>query len=292
MPETLLFEKVVTLKEGTIVTLRERVRDEGTILLAFLQYLMKKLADQGELDYLSVALESDRLFRTVKEKYIFIVDAYAGKDQMGFGIIQCHPLDEESYLGDVSIFVKKKFRSKGLGKRILDVLLEYGPAKIPSLQKLMVKVPVTNEIAAGLCIKAGFAVHGILPGYIQSQQKPIDQLLFVRDLTMAVELLAIPEEGRRPPSYFPHWHETDRERKEKLMLIGFLSGFDIEQFDKVDESGIWDWASRFALALADRDPGILEGRTRVEYLKNEALRLIPLRYLRAMARGLGYIAPL
>ncbi len=291
MPETILFEKSVTLKDGTVVNIRERSRDEGTILMAFLQYLMRKIAEKGDLDYQGIALEADELSRVIREKYLFIVDAWVEKERVGYGALMRHPSEEEAHVADVSLQVKEDFRGKGLGKSLLDALIEYGALKVQGVQKALAKVQGLNDPAANLCIKAGFSVHGIMPGKVQSQKTPIDQLLFVRDLSMAPELLTLPEEGRRVPKYFPHWHETTRERQEKLILIGFLCGFDIEQFDKVDESGLWDWASRFALALADRDPTILDGRTRVDYLQNEALRLIPLRYLRMMAKALGYVAP-
>ncbi len=291
MPETILYEKSITLKNGTVVTIRERAKDEGTILMAFLQYLMRKIAEKGDLDYLSIAAEADELSRVLREKYLFIVDAWVGKDRVGHGSLIRHPSEEEAHVADVSIQVQEDFRGKGLGTTLLDALIEYGPVKIQGVQKVLAKVQGLNDSAAKLCIKAGFSVHGIMPGKVQSQKTPIDLLLFVRDLSMAPELLTLPEEGRRVPKYFPHWHETSREREEKLMLIGFLCGFEIERFDAVDEGGIWDWASRFALALVDRDPSILDGRTRVEYLQSEALRLIPLRYLRMMAKALGYVAP-
>jgi L-amino acid N-acyltransferase YncA len=252
---------------------------------------MKKLADNGNLDYPTVALEADQLSRTIREKFIFVVEARAGNEIVGHGILMRHPSDDEQHIADVSLQVVEATRGKGLGKTLLEALIEYGPVKLQGVQKVLAKVQGTNDVAAKLCIGAGFSVHGILPGKIlQQQQSPVDQLLFVRDLAVTPELLELPEEGKKLPKYFPHWHETSRERQEKLILIGFLCGFDIEQFDKVDESGMWDWASRFAMALVDRDPSILDGRTRVEYLQNDALRLIPLRYLRTMAKALGYVA--
>ncbi len=253
---------------------------------------MKKIAEKGELDYPTIAQEADELSRVIREKYLFIVDAWVGKERVGHGSLIRHASEEEAHVADASIQVNEAFRGKGLGKTLLDALIEYGPVKIQGLQKVLAKVQGTNDPAAKLCIKAGFSVHGILPGKIlKKQQSPVDQLLFVRDLSVAPELLTLPEEGRRVPKLFPHWHETERERQEKIVLVGFLCGFEIERFDAVDESGMWDWASRFALALADRDPSVLDGRTRVEYLQSEALRLIPLRYLRVMAKALGYVAP-
>ncbi len=291
MPETILFEKSVSLKDGTVVTIRERSHDEGTILMAFLQYLMKKIAEKGDLDYPAIATEADQLSRVIREKYVFIVDAWAGKERVGHGTLIRHPSEDEQHVAELFLQVEEANRGKGLGKVLLDVLIEYGSLKIQGVQKVMAKVQGTNDPAAKLCITAGFSVHGIMPGKVQAQQTPVDQLLFVRDLSVSPELMNLPEDGKRVPKYFPHWHETTRERQEKLVLIGFLCGYDIEKFDAVDEGGLWDWASRFALALVDRDPSILGGRTRVEYLQNEALRLIPLRYLRAMAKALGYVAP-
>lgn len=291
MPESILVEKVSPLRDGTVVTIRERTRDEGTIFMAFLQYLMRKLAEKGDLDYLSIATEADELSRVIRERYLLVVDAWEGKERVGHGSLIRHASEEETHVADISIQVNEAFRSKGLGRTLLDALIEYGPVKVQGVQKVLAKVQGTNDPAAKLCIQAGFSVHGIMPGKVQPKQTPVDQLLFVRDLSLAPELLTLPEEGRRVPKYFPHWHETTRERQEKLVLIGFLCGFEIEKFDTVDDSGMWDWASRFALALVDRDPSILDGRTRVEFLQSEALRLIPLRYLRMMAKGLGYVAP-
>jgi L-amino acid N-acyltransferase YncA len=290
VPETILFEKSVTLKDGSVVNIRERTRDEGTILMTFLQYLMKKIAENGDLDYPTIARQADELSRTLRERFVFIVDARVGKEGVGHGTLMRHPSEEEQHVADVSIMVKEATRGKGLGKALLEALLEYGPVKIQGMQKVLAKVQGTNDPAAKLCINAGFSIHGIIPGKVQSEQTPVDLLLFVRDLAITPELLNLPEDGKRVPKYFPHWYETTREREEKLILIGFLSGFDIERYDEVDDSGMWDWASRFALALADRDPVILDGRTRVEFLQDEALRIIPIRYLRVMAKALGYVA--
>lgn len=59
MSETILFEKTVTLKDGTLVNIRERTQDGGTIFISFLQYLMSKIAENGDLDYPKVATEAD-----------------------------------------------------------------------------------------------------------------------------------------------------------------------------------------------------------------------------------------
>jgi len=202
-----------------------------------------------------------------------------------------HPTGEEQYLADVSIQVTETNRGNGLGSALLGAVIEYGPIKLQGVRKVMARILATNDAAAKLCIREGFSVHGIMPGRVQQQHPPIEQLLFIRDLSVPPEMLNIPEDGKKTPRYFPHWHENERKRQEKLVLIGFLGGYNIKRFDEVDEGGVWDWASRFALALADRDPSVLNGRTRVEYIQNEALRLIPLRYLRMMAKALGFIPP-
>ncbi|OLS12921.1 MAG: hypothetical protein RBG13Loki_3453 [Promethearchaeota archaeon CR_4] len=291
MPQIILFEKSVPLKDGSILNIRERMRDEGTILLSFLRYLIGKIAANGNLDYPKIATEADQLFRVFRDQWLLMLDATVGTEMIGHATLTRHTMGEEQHLADVFIQVSEANRGMGVGRALLGAIIDYGQIKLQGVQKIIAGILATNDTAAKLFIKGGFSVHGIMPGRVQQQHPPVEHLLFVRDLSILPEMLELPEEGKRTPRYFPHWHETERERQEKLVLIGFLCGFDIDRYDEIDDSGIWDWASRFVLGIADWRPDILDGRTRIEYLQNEALRLIPLRYLRMMAKALGYVPP-
>jgi hypothetical protein len=195
----------------------------------------------------------------------------------------------EVHVADLRVVVETDYQGNGLGTALTQSLLEYGPAKLPGVTKVVSIVPVGDDSAATIARHAGFQVHGLLPGTTQPYNGSSDQLIFVRDVVASPDLAEFAGNEEAGDQLFPpEWQETDQARKERATFLGFLGGFDIERFDEVDPSGIWDWASRFVLALVDRDPEVLQGLTREEFLKQEGLRVIPLIYLRKMAKALGY----
>jgi hypothetical protein len=195
----------------------------------------------------------------------------------------------EVHVADLRVVVEPDYQGIGLGTALTQSLLEYGPPKLPGVTKILTIVPAGDDSACKIARFVRFQVYGLLPGTTQPYNGSPDQLVFIRDVVTPPELAELAgSEGEERPLFPPQWQETDQARKERATFLGFLGGFDIEKFDEVDPAGIWDWASRFVLALVDRDPDILQGLTREEYLKQEGLRVIPLVYLRNMAKALGF----
>jgi len=289
MPESIIFEKTVALKDGTPADIRERDRNEESIILAVLQYFVKHLADSGDVDYSSLLDSGERVGKALRGKYLVVIEARVGGEVAGHAtLVRRWPIGEV-HVADLRAVVEEAYQGNGLGTALTEALLEYGPAKLPGVTKVVTTIPAGDESATTIARRTGFQVHGYLPGTTQPYNGSADQLVFVRDVMVSPELAEFSaSEVDQDHLFPPQWQDTDQVRKDRATLLGFLGGFDIERFDEVDPAGIWDWASRFVLELADRDPDILQGLTREEYLKQEGLRVIPLTYLKKMAKDLGY----
>lgn len=289
MAHAIIFEKTATLNDGTVVDIRERNRNEETILTAMLQYLVKHLVDSGDDEYAKLLDSGEWVGNVLRGKYVVVLDARVGKDWAGWATLTRHWPPAELHVADIKVSVQEPYRGSGLGIALAGALLEYAPAKLPGVTRVVATVPAGDDAAVALCRRAGFQVEGLLTGTTQPCGGSADQLIFTRDVVVPPELAELAaEEGRLAHLYPPQWHETRQTRGQQAQLCGFLGGFDLERLEEVDTAGIWDWASRFTLALAERDPETFQRRTREEILKEEGLRVVPLGYLRKMAEALGY----
>lgn len=75
-------------------------------------------------------------------------------------------------VGEVSIYVKKGWRGRGVGKSLLKALLVEAEAK--GYWKLIGRIFVSNQVSRNLCAQAGFREIGILEKHGRLDGKWID----------------------------------------------------------------------------------------------------------------------
>ena len=105
-----------------------------------------------------------------------IVETIAGKP---IGIADLYEISERDSKATVGICIHPDFRNKGMGKRAIQLLSDYGMHRL-GLGKLIAKVSIHNHIAISLFKSAGFEQHCILPSWHKIGDFFHDFVLFIK----------------------------------------------------------------------------------------------------------------
>ncbi len=88
----------------------------------------------------------------------------------------------EKHLGVFGISVAKDFRGEGLGKFLMELVLNEAKKEIPSLKIVALDVYSNNLIAQELYKKLGFIEYGRLPNGIMREGKFEDAILMYKNI--------------------------------------------------------------------------------------------------------------
>jgi len=84
-----------------------------------------------------------------------------------------------SHLGYISIFIKRKYREKGIGRLLMEELTEWAKQN-PEIEKLSLLVFANNKRAIELYKKTGFKTEGILRKDMKIDGNYIDSILMYK----------------------------------------------------------------------------------------------------------------
>lgn len=139
-----------------------RVRLEA--LAAFPPAFAVSLAEQ--------TAQSDEEIRCTLESVI-VLGAFMSGGMVGLGGLKCSPLEKHSHKASILyMFVSPRLQSRGLGRRLLDALLERVP---PVIEQVALTVVVPNPGAVALYESMGFRHWGTEPRAVKINGQYFDE---------------------------------------------------------------------------------------------------------------------
>src|SRR5258706_5560631 len=88
----------------------------------------------------------------------------------------------ESHVGTLGVLVAKDYRGKGVGKLLVQKILEEGKKELPQLRIAALEVYSINNLAIKIYEKFGFQKYGILPQGIKYKGEYVDEVFMYKKL--------------------------------------------------------------------------------------------------------------
>ncbi len=82
----------------------------------------------------------------------------------------------EDHVGVFGITIAKEYRGEGIGKKIMEIIIEEAKKNLTGLKIIILGVFANNPIAQSLYKKLGFIQYGNLPEGIKHKDKYVDHL--------------------------------------------------------------------------------------------------------------------
>ena len=164
MEGKIVFEGTTT--DGVNYIIRYPKRDDVRGLLEYINTLSREqtfIALQGE----QLTLEEEekflngRLEGIAKKKAVMLVVTVANQI-VGVSGIDMHK-GVGSHVGGLGISVAKEMRGKGIGKKLMELIIKEAVSKIPQLKIVTLSLLANNDVASSLYKKLGFIEYGLLP---------------------------------------------------------------------------------------------------------------------------------
>lgn len=140
----------------------------------FILYQGEAITLKEEEEYLA------KLEKVIKENRGAATIATIDNEVVGFGAIIVKP-KIYSHIANVSISVAKKYRGQGLGKKIMENLLNMATG-LKGVKILTLQVHSNNKVALNLYRKLGFKKYGLLPRGLKYHGKYVDEILMEKEL--------------------------------------------------------------------------------------------------------------
>ena len=170
---------------GVDIVMRHVQRDDVEDLLRFINTLSKEqtyILFQGE--QLTIEYESRYV-----EGFIDKAEHHQGVKLLVFhenqliGVADVTMKDKaESHIGVFGIMIVPEWRKKGIGKFLMQKILEEAKKNIPQLQILTLGVFASNSIAKKMYEKMGFMEYGMLPRGLQRKGKLDDHFYMCKEV--------------------------------------------------------------------------------------------------------------
>jgi RimJ/RimL family protein N-acetyltransferase len=87
-----------------------------------------------------------------------------------------------SHIGNFGLIVAKKYRGEGIGKIIMNAVIEESVKNIKDLKIIILGVFACNLIAKNLYTKMGFVEYGRLPQGLKYQGSFTDEILMYKKI--------------------------------------------------------------------------------------------------------------
>ena len=176
----------ITLSDGRKVVLRALRSSDLALGIEFANCLVderaenpllgilldKRVTRKDELDFLK------RQLKGIREGNLVNVAAFSGSKMVGNSSIIRRPFSDVRHSGSLGIGIRKEFRGEGLGRRMLEVLLEKAEGEGILLVEL--EVFATNKVARRLYENLGFVTFGVVPKGLLRNGKFIDAVRMYR----------------------------------------------------------------------------------------------------------------
>jgi RimJ/RimL family protein N-acetyltransferase len=178
--------KIITkkyfLKDRTTVTFRPAQIKDAVSLLK----LNKEIIREGpymlhEIDEYKATVNSERnqVRKLNKSPSKIYIVAEVNNKVIGYLTFQNGSLRRNVHAGFLSMFIKKNYRGKGIGRLLLSELIKWAELN-PTVEKLSLAVFSNNSRAIALYKKMGFIQEGRCPKDMKIGGKYVDSLLMYK----------------------------------------------------------------------------------------------------------------
>lgn len=172
-------------KKGKQILIRSLVKDDVAIIRDYMNTLSKEqtfirfqgeqISFEDEKKYVESQLEkiaknqAIKLLAFCKDRLIGVCD-----------IVMCDKV--ESHVGGVGLTIAKDYRGEGIGKLLMQLVLEEAKKNIQQLKVARLGVFANNPVAKVLYEKMGFSEYGRLPKGIKHKNKYVDEILLYKNV--------------------------------------------------------------------------------------------------------------
>ena len=181
-PGTVL--KTFTSKKGNNVIVRTPEKKDVSLMTDYMNEISKEdtfISFGGE--QLTLAEEEkymDETLDKLKKGDCLKIFAFIGKTMVGNADVN-RMVKRSKHVGILGITVKDGFRKEGIGKILMDLLIE--GAKKMKLKMIELTCFANNSYALNLYEKTGFRKVGKVPGKILYKGEYIDEVIMVKSLS-------------------------------------------------------------------------------------------------------------
>ncbi|MCH8820996.1 GNAT family N-acetyltransferase [Patescibacteria group bacterium] len=88
----------------------------------------------------------------------------------------------QSHVGYFGISVEKDFRSKGVGSKLMEIIINEAEKNLPNLKIIVLTVFANNPVAEEMYKKIGFKEYGRLPKGITHRDKFVDEIYMYKNV--------------------------------------------------------------------------------------------------------------
>jgi|Deesub1362A_J573_1020465.scaffolds.fasta_scaffold09171_2 RimJ/RimL family protein N-acetyltransferase len=176
------FREIFKLETGEEINIRYPKMSDLLKLLNYINELIeensylilnKKLSLQEERDFLKQVLKEIK-----RKERVFLIASLKNKI---VGTCEIRKMKgKKSHVGEFGISVKKEYRKKGIGKRLLKTA--FSEAKNIKINLLQLSVFSNNKAAISFYKKEGFKECGRIPKALKFKNELVDEILMYREI--------------------------------------------------------------------------------------------------------------
>lgn len=172
-------------KKGREIILRYPTIEDTQKMLDFINMLSKErtfIRFQGEqLTFEEELKYVEDVIKKINEGRAIKLLAFFGSDLVG--VVDITMKDRtEKHLGVLGITVAKDFRGEGVGKLLMEKVLEEAKKNLTDLEIVTLEAFGNNEMAISMYKKMGFVEYGLLPDGVKLEKGYVDHLYMYKKL--------------------------------------------------------------------------------------------------------------
>lgn len=170
-------------KKGKLFFLRYPTEDDVVVMWEYINKLSKErtyISFQGE----EISLADENAFvvattQKIQSKEAVLLLAFCDDILVGISEIEMKTR-VESHVGVFGISIAKEHRGEGIGKILMQKVMEESEKHLPQLQLVVLQVYENNAVGKALYKQLGFVEYGTLPQGIKHQEKFVDSVLLYK----------------------------------------------------------------------------------------------------------------
>jgi len=177
------YQKETKLKDGTKILLRPMVAEDQDALYEFFQLVSREVARYLR-DDVSSRLVVERWVKNLDYEKTLPILALKGDAIIADATINRRRFGWKWHLGTVRIFVHKGYRDVGLGRLMIEEIVDI--AYKLGIEKLIAEVPDINTSAINAFTVAGFHRAAVIPNMVKDRENmPVDVAVMMKDVRPA-----------------------------------------------------------------------------------------------------------